>query len=99
MSVLSVELLAEVLEERVGQLLVEAAVAQGQEAHVLLDDVTGRRHVLIDLKVKRALDSLEEVLPRLDGALDGRRRGQRLEEPLGLVLVVHHILAQLRTQK
>ena len=37
---LGVELLREVLEEGVGQLLVEVSITQGQEARVLLDYVT-----------------------------------------------------------
>lgn len=43
MPVLTVELLREVLQEGVGQLLVEAAITEGQEANVLLDDVAGGR--------------------------------------------------------
>ncbi len=41
-SVLAVELLREVLQEGVGQLLVEGAITEGQEADVLLQDVAVR---------------------------------------------------------
>lgn len=47
MPVLVVELLGEVLEEGVGQLLVEVAVAQRQEAGVLLDNVAAKRRVSV----------------------------------------------------
>jgi hypothetical protein len=40
---LRVELLREVLEEGVGQLLVEVSITQGQEAGVLFDYVTEKK--------------------------------------------------------
>jgi hypothetical protein len=39
---LSVELLGQILEEGVGQLLVEVAIAESQEACVLFNDVAVR---------------------------------------------------------
>jgi hypothetical protein len=48
---LGVELLRQVLQERVGQLLVEVSVAQREKACILLDDVTGSKKICIYLYI------------------------------------------------
>ena len=83
----------------IGELLVEAAITEGEETDVLLDEITGNDYIQVSQRVicRDHLGCLlEKIGPRFDGTLDGTGGGQRFEESLGLGLVLCGVLAELK---